>query len=186
MPTERDVAAVRRLYAAVAAGDLGAVAACFHEDAIWHLPGRGALAGTHRSWPAIRDGIFARQHALTGGTFRARLLDLAVGESYLVAVAHATAERDGRRLDQTVCQLVRVRDGQIAEVRGQDADEAALDTFWGAGPGHSAAVAVSASLPGATARRGGCGSIGTPHTPARLPASCVTVVSPPYTPPGAC
>jgi ketosteroid isomerase-like protein len=114
----------------VAAGDIDAVAACFHPDAVWHLPGTGALAGTHRGWPAIRDDIFAQQRALSGGTFRAWLLDLAVGEEYLVAVAHATAERDGHRLDQTVCQLMRVRDGRIAELRGHYADEAALNAFW--------------------------------------------------------
>jgi ketosteroid isomerase-like protein len=34
MPTAEDAAVVRRLYAAVAAGDLAAVAECFHEDAI--------------------------------------------------------------------------------------------------------------------------------------------------------
>src|SRR5215211_761540 len=43
MPAAEDVAVVRRLYAAVAAGDLLAVAECFDEDAVWHLPGTNAL-----------------------------------------------------------------------------------------------------------------------------------------------
>ena len=34
MPTLEDVAVVRRLYAAVAAGDLAAVGECFDEDAV--------------------------------------------------------------------------------------------------------------------------------------------------------
>lgn len=131
MPTEDDVAAVRRLYAAVAAGDLVAVEACFHPDAVWHLPGSSAVAGTHRGWPAIRDDLFAKQGPLSGGTFRARLLDLAVGAEYVVAVVHATAECPGRRLDQTVCQLMRVEGGKVVEVRGHYADQAALDAFWG-------------------------------------------------------
>jgi ketosteroid isomerase-like protein len=46
-------------------------------------------------------------------------------------VVHATASHAGRRLDQTVCQLLRVRAGKIVEVRGHYADEAALDAFWG-------------------------------------------------------
>jgi uncharacterized protein len=80
MPTAEDVAVVRRLYAAVAARDLAAVGECFHEDAVWYLPGTNALSGTHRGWPAIRDDLLARQGPISGGTFRAQLLDLAVGD----------------------------------------------------------------------------------------------------------
>src|SRR5918996_4183203 len=98
MPTAEDVAVVRRLYAAVAAGDLGAIGECFHEDAVWHLPGTNALSGTHRGWSAIRDNLLARQGPISGGTFRAQLLDLAVGAEYIVAIVHATAERADYRL----------------------------------------------------------------------------------------
>jgi ketosteroid isomerase-like protein len=135
MPTAEDVAVVRRLYAAVAAGDLTAVGECFHEDAVWHLPGTSALSGTHRGWSAIRDNLLARQGPLSGGTFRAQLLDLAVGDQYIVAIVHATAERAGHRLDQSVCQLMRVQKGKLVEVRGHYADEAALNAFWSPAPG---------------------------------------------------
>ena len=135
MPTAGDVEVVRRLYAAVAAGDVTAIGECFHEDAVWHLPGTNALSGTHRGWSAIRDDLLAKQGPLSGGTFRAQLLDLAVGSEYIVAVVRATAERSGHRLDQTVCQLMRVQKGKIVEVRGHYADEAALNAFWGAAPG---------------------------------------------------
>ena len=131
MPTEDDGAVVRRLYAALAAGDVATIETRFHPDAVWHLPGRSVLAGTHRGWPTIRDGLLAKQGPLSGGTFRAQLLDLAVGTEYIVAVVHATADHAGRRLDPTVCQLMRVHDGQIREVRGHYADEAALNAFWG-------------------------------------------------------
>ena len=135
MPTAEDVAVVRHLYAAVAAGDLAAVAECFHQDAVWHLPGTNALSGVHRGWSAIRDNLLAKQVPLSGGTFRAQLLDLAVGTEFIVAIVHATAERPDYRLDQTVCQLMRVHNGKIAEVRGHYADEAALNAFWGPAPG---------------------------------------------------
>jgi ketosteroid isomerase-like protein len=131
MPTAEDVAVVRRLYAAVAAGDLAAVAECFHEDAIWLLPGTNTLSGAHRGWAEIRDNLLAKQGPLSGGTFRAQLLDLAVGSRHIVAIVHATADHAGRRLDQTVCQLMRVQDGKIVEVRGHYLDEAALNAFWG-------------------------------------------------------
>ena len=135
MPTAEDVAVVRRLYAAVAAQDLAAIGECFHEDAVWRLPGTNALSGTHRGWPSIRDNLLARQGPLSGGTFRAQLLNLAVGTEFIVAIVHATAERADYRLDQTVCQLMRVQNGKIVEVRGHYADEAALNAFWGPTPG---------------------------------------------------
>jgi uncharacterized protein len=135
MPTQEDVAVVRRLYAAVAARDLAAVGECFHEDAVWHLPGSNALSGTHHGWPAIRDDLLAKQGPLGSGTFRPQLLDLAVGDRYIVAIVHATAERAGHRLDQTVCQLMRVQNGKIIEVRGHYSDDAALNAFWGPAPG---------------------------------------------------
>ncbi len=135
MPTAEDEAVVRRLYAAVSAGDLSAIAECFDEEAVWHLPGTNALSGTHRGWSAIRDNLLAKQGPLSGGTFRAQLLDLAVGSEYIVAVVRATADGAGPRLDQTVCQLMRVRQGKIVEVRGHYSDEAALNGFWGPAPG---------------------------------------------------
>jgi ketosteroid isomerase-like protein len=130
VPTEHDVATVRRLYIAVAENDQAGIAECFSHDAVWHLPGSNPLSGTHRGWESIMKNLFAKQGPLSGGSFRTRLLDLAVGDRYVVAIAHATAEHAGQRLDQTVCQLMRVENGKIIEVRGHYGDEAALDRFW--------------------------------------------------------
>ena len=132
MLTEQGVAVVRRFYEALAVEDLAAVGNCFREDAIWHLPGTSRIAGTHRGWPAIRDNFLAKLSPLSGGTFRAPVLDLAVGNEYIVAVGMGIAEHAGRRLDVTVCQLIRVQDERIIEVRGHYSDQAALDAFWGA------------------------------------------------------
>jgi ketosteroid isomerase-like protein len=131
MPTDADVATVRRLYDALAQQDMTTVATCFHPDAVWRIPGSSVLAGVHRGCPAIRDDIFARQGPLSGGTFRARLLDLTVGDEHVVAVAYATAAHASRQLDQSVCQLMRVEDGMIREICGHYADVAQLDAFWG-------------------------------------------------------
>lgn len=121
---------VRRFYAAVAQRDMATAAGCFAADAVWHLPGASAIAGDHVGWDAIRDDFLGRLAPLSGGTFRAELVDVAVGESYVVAVQHATAHREDRTLDITGCQLMTVRDGLIREVRGHYSDQAALDSFW--------------------------------------------------------
>jgi ketosteroid isomerase-like protein len=130
MPTTADVDVVRRLYQAVNDRDLDAAGRCFAPDAVWHLPGHSPIAGDHRGWAQIRDRFMAKLGPLSGGTFRAELVDVAVGQRHVVAVQHATASREGASLDITACQLITVRDGLIHEVRGHYSDQAALDGFW--------------------------------------------------------
>ena len=128
--TDGDVETVRRFYAAFAERDLETVRQCFAPDAIWHLPGRGAIAGDHRGWDAIRDDFLARVGPLSGGTLRAELIEVAVGDDYVVAVQHATADHDGRHLDVRACQLIRMEGQRIAEVWGHYSDQYAFDAFW--------------------------------------------------------
>jgi ketosteroid isomerase-like protein len=89
-----------------------------------------SIAGEHRGWDAIRDEFLAKLGPLSGETFSAKLIDVAVGEHYVVAVQRATAERQGKRLDITGCQLMRVEDGKILAVSGHYSDQYALDAFW--------------------------------------------------------
>jgi ketosteroid isomerase-like protein len=125
-----DVEVVRRLYAAVNGRDMAAAAACFTPDARWTLPGRSPIAGTHVGWDQIYDRFLAKLAPLSGGTFRAELLDVTLGERFVVAVQHATAALDGRTLDVTGCQLMEITDGRISRVRGHYSDQEALDSFW--------------------------------------------------------
>lgn len=130
MVTSADVETVRRFYRALAERDFATSESCFTADAVWHLPGKSAIAGDHYGWPAIRGDFLARLGPLSGGTFRAELLDVAVGNEFIVAVQHATASYQGRHLDVTGCQLIRMDQGRIAEVRGHYSDQDALDAFW--------------------------------------------------------
>jgi ketosteroid isomerase-like protein len=130
MTTKQDGDVVRRMYEAVERGDVATAAACFAPDAVWILPGRGPMAGTHRGVQAIHDEFFARLGPLSGGTFRAELLDVCEGEEHVVAVQRATARRGDETLDVTGCQLMRLEDGRIKEVRGHYSDQEALDAFW--------------------------------------------------------
>jgi len=125
-----DVDMVRRLYAAFDQRDMATVAGCFAPDARWTVPGHSAIAGTHVGWEEIRDRFMGRVGPLSGGTLRAELLDVAVGERFVVAVQHATASLEGRHLDVTGCQLMEITDGRISRVRGHYSDQEALDAFW--------------------------------------------------------
>jgi ketosteroid isomerase-like protein len=128
--TAADVKIVRRAYDALNARDPAAAGECFAEDAVWHVPGRSAISGTHEGLAAIRRDFFERLGRLSGGTFRADLLDITAGETYVVAIQHATASFAGRSLDITACQLMRLQNGRIVEVRSHYSDQYALDSFW--------------------------------------------------------
>jgi ketosteroid isomerase-like protein len=130
MLTPADADVVRRLYRAVADRDFIVVESCFAEDVVWHLPGESPIAGDHHGWSQIRDNFMAKLGPLSGGTFRADLVDVAIGDLFVVAVQHATAAYAGKSLDITACQLITVRDGLIHEVRGHYSDQEALDAFW--------------------------------------------------------
>jgi uncharacterized protein len=130
MPSTSDADVVRRLYQAINDRDFAAAERCFAPGALWHLPGDSPIAGDHRGWAQIRDNFMAKLGPLSGNTFRAELLDVAVGQRFVVSVQHATAAYDGKSLDITACQLITVHDGLIREVRGHYSDQKALDAFW--------------------------------------------------------
>jgi uncharacterized protein len=121
---------VRRFYDAPRDRDMDAVRACLDGDARWVLPGHSPIAGDHRGPDAIVNDFLAKLGPLSGGTFRARLIDVAVGADHVVAVQHATAEHGDKRLDITGYQLMTIQDGRIASVRGHYSDQHALDEFW--------------------------------------------------------
>jgi ketosteroid isomerase-like protein len=127
--TNADAETVRRLYTATNAGDIDTVLACLAPDGVWHLPGKSVLAGDHRSLPAVLE-VFAKLAALSGQTLQTELLDVAVGQNFVVAVQRATATYQGRNLDVTGCQLIRLEEGRIAEVWGHYFDQYALDAFF--------------------------------------------------------
>ena len=130
MPSPADADVVRRLYQAIADGDFAAADRCFAPGAVWHLPGTSPIAGDHHGWARIRGDFMAKLGPLSGDTFRAELVDVAIGGRFVVAVQHATASHRGRTLDITACQLMDVQDGLIEDVRGHYSDQEALDAFW--------------------------------------------------------
>src|SRR4051812_50193019 len=81
------------------------------------------------TWVQIYDRFLAKLAPLSGGTFRAELLDVTLGERFVVAVQHATAALDGRILDVTGCQLMEITGGRISRVRGDYSDQEGLDSF---------------------------------------------------------
>jgi uncharacterized protein len=125
-----DVHVVRRAYEALAAGDMDEMQQCFARDAVWHEPGHNIYSGDWVGWPEIRDELLALLGPLSRGAFRAELVDVAVGQEYVVAVHRGQGEHDGRILDSTSFQVMRVAGGRIQEVWSNYANQAQVDAFW--------------------------------------------------------
>lgn len=121
---------VRRGYAAFNAADVEALAGLFDEDASWHTPGRGPIAGDYLG----RDAVFAqfgRYGGDTGGTFRAELQQVfTADDGRVVGLHHNTAERNGKRLDTDCCIVFEIAEGRIVSGREHFSDQENWDTFW--------------------------------------------------------
>jgi ketosteroid isomerase-like protein len=120
---------VRRIFDAFARKQGFALRELFAQDAVWIVPGDGAMAGVHRG----REAIFrflARLPKETGGTYASRLVDVLASEERAAALYRASGERHGRRLDLDQLLLFRIEGGLVREVLALPSDPAAFEEFW--------------------------------------------------------
>jgi uncharacterized protein len=120
---------VRRSHAAFKRGERAAMEEVFSPDIDWLVPG-DSLAATHdRSLDEVL-ATYGRIMQLTNGTYSAVGFDYLGGEGHAAALAHVTAERDGRRLDLDEVVVFTVRDGKLARAVHIPYDPAAWDAFF--------------------------------------------------------
>ncbi|GAA1167338.1 nuclear transport factor 2 family protein [Microbacterium oxydans] len=122
--------------AAMAAGDMEALAATFHPDAVWHQPGANQLSGDHVGPDAIIAHL-GRFMQLSGGTFALETESATESGALVSATVRFRAQRVGHDdhdqhvLDQHGVDVFRVADGRIVEVWLMSEDQEAEDRFWG-------------------------------------------------------
>ncbi|WP_369372225.1 nuclear transport factor 2 family protein [Promicromonospora sp. Populi] len=123
---------VARYGAAMATGDMGALAAVLSENAVWHQPGANQLSGDHVGPEAILAHL-GRFMELSGGTFVLKTESVADAGALVATTVHFTAARpEHPDLDQHGVDVFRVEGDQIAEIWLVSEDQAAEDHFWGA------------------------------------------------------
>jgi len=113
---------IRALYGA--SGGPDTVAALFHEDAVWHLPGRQPMSGDHVGREAVLQAM-----RYFGGV-RLEVHDIVANGDHVVALLHATGERNSKRYDAREVDVFHVRDGKIAEFWSFSEDTRLTDEFW--------------------------------------------------------
>ncbi|HEX3290766.1 MAG TPA: nuclear transport factor 2 family protein [Gaiella sp.] len=122
-------AVVRRIFDAFARKQGFALRELFAADAVWTVPGEGAMAGVYRG----REAIFrflGRLPKQTDGTYASQLVDVLTSESRAAALYRASGARGGRRLDLDQVLLFRLEDGLVCEVLALPSDPAAFEAFW--------------------------------------------------------
>ena len=124
-------AVVRHIFDAFARKQGFALRGLFAADAVWTVPGDGAMAGVYRG----REEIFrflARLPKETDGTYTSQLVDVLLSDERAAALYRASGERHGRRLDLDQVLLFRFEDGLVREVLALPSDPAAFEDFWAA------------------------------------------------------
>lgn len=129
MPAAENAALVRRIFEAFARREGMALRGLFAEDAVWVVPGQGAMAGAHRG----REAIFrflARLPKETDGTYRSELVDVLASDERAAALYRARGSRCGRTLELDQLLLFRIEDGLVREVLALPSDPGAFESFW--------------------------------------------------------
>ena len=129
MGAAENAAVVRRIFEAFARKEGLALRGLFAEDAVWTVPGRGAMAGRYVG----REAIFrflARLPRETGGTYGSELIDVLASDDRAAALYRARGERHGRTLELDQLLLFGFRDGLVAEVLALPSDPEAFERFW--------------------------------------------------------
>jgi ketosteroid isomerase-like protein len=130
MGSAEDVEVIRRGFAAFSAGDMATLNELFTEDAVWQVPGSGALSGTKQG----RDGIlsfFGELMSRSEGTLTVTLDDVVGGDTHTVAMNRNHATRGSETLQQDAVIVFVLRDGRVSEARQFFDDTTRNDTFWG-------------------------------------------------------
>ena len=121
---------VRRAYNAFNTADMKTLTELFDENASWHTPGRGILAGDRKGREAV-FAQFGRYGEDTGGTFRAELRHVcADDEGHVVAMHHNIGTRAGKNLDVDCCITFQLKNGRITEGREHFHNLYGWDEFW--------------------------------------------------------
>jgi ketosteroid isomerase-like protein len=118
----RNATVVRTLYDTP--GGPEAVAHLFHEDAVWHLPGRHPMSGHHRG----RDAVLAAMRYFDG--IQLEVHDVLANEEHAVALLRAKGSREGNTYEALEIDVFHMRDGKIAEFWSFSQDQRVTDEFW--------------------------------------------------------
>jgi len=111
---KENIEVVRRGYEAFQKGDLAAFDDLLADDCVWHVPGRGQLAGDKKGRKATVE-YYGQLGVLSEGTVKVELQDLLANDDTVVGLHSVSAARGGKAVESTVALVFHIRGGRISE-----------------------------------------------------------------------
>lgn len=133
MTVEANKQIVRAFCEAGNRGDMETALALLADDIVWTNIGTTALSGTFRGKAALQEKLLGPLFGRLQTGIRMEVLRLVTEDDIVVAETRGqAATTDGKPYNNSYCWIVRIRDGQFAEVT-EYLDTALLDTVFGEG-----------------------------------------------------
>ena len=110
--------------------DVAELAQYVRPDFVYRIPGRSIVAGEFRGVEGFVDAL-TRLRDESGGTIDIAPTAVLADDDNLIARAHVTAQRDGKRLATENCYALRFVDGMVADGQVFLSDPEQVDDFWG-------------------------------------------------------
>ncbi len=118
-------------YEAGARGDIDTCFGLLADDVTWTNIGSTKFSGTYVGKQALTEDLLGPLFGQLKAGIASKVERLTAEGDIVVAETTGTAETsDGRPYNNTYCQVMRIRDGQIAEVK-EYMDTALIDTVFG-------------------------------------------------------
>lgn len=114
MGAKENIDLVRKGYEAFQRGDLAAFDNVLAEGCVWHVPGRGQLAGDKKS-RAETVAYYAKLGELSEGTVRVDLHDVLGNDEHVVGLHRVSATRGGKSYETTDVIVFHVENGMVTE-----------------------------------------------------------------------
>ena len=111
-----NIATVRNGFDSFATGDMDTLREVFDPGIVWNLPGRSTISGDYHGVDAVL-GFFGTLFQISGGTFKAELIECGELTSDLVAcLIHRSGAMPAGAVDQRTMLLFQLRNGRVVEV----------------------------------------------------------------------
>ena len=118
-------------YDAGARGDMDACFALLADNITWTNIGSTKFSGTYAGKKALAENLLGPLFGQLKAGISSQIERLTAEDDFVVAQTSGTAETaDGTPYNNTYCQVIRIRDGQIAEVK-EYLDTALVDSVFG-------------------------------------------------------
>lgn len=128
MTEHPNVSLHRKGHDAFRSGDIDTLGGLFAEDTLWHWPGRSDFGGDFRGRDVILELLGKFGQRADALEFEDR--EFLANDTHTTSLGHMRATRDGKTLEFDVYEVVRWRDGQVAEEWLLVGDQYAFDEFW--------------------------------------------------------